>query len=183
MAVEFVLGNGTTYQTSSANTWIAGNYLSTSSQTNWISTNGATFYITGVQLEKGSTATSFDYRPYGTELALCQRYYQTSYAAGTAIDSATGVTDGVSFISINTSDSTNGGLYPVTMRASPTVSVYSTTGGSGSPSARNNTSGAVITGITLNGGTSTNLPRLTKITGLPATGSSCSAQFTASAEL
>ena len=31
-------------------------------------------YITGVQLEKGSTATSFDYRPYGTELALCQRY-------------------------------------------------------------------------------------------------------------
>ena len=75
VAVEFVLGNGTTYQTSSANTWIAGNYLSTSSQTNWISTNGATFYITGVQLEKGSTATSFDYRPYGTELQLCQRYY------------------------------------------------------------------------------------------------------------
>jgi hypothetical protein len=41
----------------------------------WIATSGATFYITGVQLEKGSTATSFDYRPYGTELALCQRYY------------------------------------------------------------------------------------------------------------
>jgi hypothetical protein len=41
-----------------------------------VGTNGATFYITGVQLEKGSTATSFDYRPFGTELALCQRYYQ-----------------------------------------------------------------------------------------------------------
>jgi hypothetical protein len=40
----------------------------------WIATSGATFYITGVQLEKGSTATSFDYRPYGTELQLCQRY-------------------------------------------------------------------------------------------------------------
>jgi hypothetical protein len=39
-------------------------------------TLNATFYITGVQLEKGSTATSFDYRPYGTELALCQRYYE-----------------------------------------------------------------------------------------------------------
>ena len=36
-------------------------------------------YITGVQLEAGSTATSFDYRPYGTELALCQRYYQKTY--------------------------------------------------------------------------------------------------------
>jgi hypothetical protein len=35
-------------------------------------------FITGVQLEKGSTATSFDYRPYGTELALCQRYYEVA---------------------------------------------------------------------------------------------------------
>jgi hypothetical protein len=46
--------------------------------------NGATFYITGVQLEKGSVqATSFDYRPYGTELALCQRYLPAiSFAGG-----------------------------------------------------------------------------------------------------
>jgi hypothetical protein len=49
-----------------------------------ISTLNATFYITGVQLEKGSTATSFDYRPYGTELALCQRYYQRYGDATTA---------------------------------------------------------------------------------------------------
>jgi hypothetical protein len=41
-----------------------------------VSTNGATLYITGVQLEVGSTATSFDYRPYGTELQLCQRYFE-----------------------------------------------------------------------------------------------------------
>ena len=39
-------------------------------------TLGDFLYITNVQLEKGSTATSFDYRPYGTELALCQRYYE-----------------------------------------------------------------------------------------------------------
>jgi hypothetical protein len=39
----------------------------------------ATFLITGIQVEKGSTATSFDYRPYGTELALCQRYYEDGY--------------------------------------------------------------------------------------------------------
>jgi hypothetical protein len=45
----------------------------------YISSLGANAYVTGVQLEKGSTATSFDYRPYGTELMLCQRYYETSY--------------------------------------------------------------------------------------------------------
>jgi hypothetical protein len=37
----------------------------------------ASFNVTGVQLEKGPTATAFDYRPYGTELLLCQRYYQS----------------------------------------------------------------------------------------------------------
>ena len=44
---------------------------------NFVSAVGATIWVTGVQLEKGSTATSFDYRPYGTELSLCQRYFQT----------------------------------------------------------------------------------------------------------
>jgi len=48
----------------------------------------ATFLITGIQLEKGSTATSFDYRPYGTELVLCQRYFQLVYpTAGNATTS------------------------------------------------------------------------------------------------
>ena len=50
-------------------------------------TAGLTWTIGNVQLEKGSTATSFDYRPYGTELALCQRYYDQidviSYATAT----------------------------------------------------------------------------------------------------
>jgi hypothetical protein len=57
-----------------AGSWAGASYLSATGSTNLITTNGATFYITGVQLEKGSTATSFDYRPYGTELQLCQRY-------------------------------------------------------------------------------------------------------------
>lgn len=59
-----------------AGAWTAGDYRSVTGATSLVATNGATFYITGVQLEKGSTATSFDYRPYGTEFALCQRYYQ-----------------------------------------------------------------------------------------------------------
>jgi hypothetical protein len=40
-------------------------------------TSGLTWTIGNVQLEKGSTATSFDFRAYSTELAMCQRYYQS----------------------------------------------------------------------------------------------------------
>ena len=75
--VFFSIGMGSTY-TDTAGAWTSkASTTSAAGSTNLITTNGATFYITGVQLEKGSTATSFDYRPYGTEFALCQRYYQT----------------------------------------------------------------------------------------------------------
>ena len=71
--VFFDFGSGATNQ-GTAGAWANGTSNAATGQTNLLATSGATFYITGVQLEKGSTATSFDYRPYGTELALCQRY-------------------------------------------------------------------------------------------------------------
>jgi hypothetical protein len=71
--VNWSLGTGSTYS-GTVGTWSGSNLLSATGATSVVGTNGATFYITGVQLEKGSTATSFDYRPYSTELALCQRY-------------------------------------------------------------------------------------------------------------
>jgi len=58
----FSLGVGSTFQ-GTANTWGATNYFSTTGETQVVATNGATWYLTGVQLEVGSTATSFDYRP------------------------------------------------------------------------------------------------------------------------
>jgi len=73
--LSFGLGMGSTYS-GTANTWAGANYVSTTGATSVVGTNGATFYITGVQLEVGSTATSFDYRSIGTELQLCQRYTQ-----------------------------------------------------------------------------------------------------------
>jgi len=80
--VSFSLGMGSTFS-GTASAWAGSAFYSATGAVSPITTNSATFYITGVQLEKGSTATSFDYRPYGTELALCQRYYeQTGYGIG-----------------------------------------------------------------------------------------------------
>ena len=73
--LQFGLGVGATYS-GTASAWAGANNLSATGATSVVATNGATWYVTGVQIEKGSTATSFDYRPYGTELALCQRYYE-----------------------------------------------------------------------------------------------------------
>jgi len=78
----FGLGMGSTLS-GTAGAWAGAEYRSATGATSVVGTNGATFYITGVQLEKGSTATSFDYRPYTTELQLCQRYYQRLYANNT----------------------------------------------------------------------------------------------------
>lgn len=74
MYVMFGLGVGSTYS-GTAGAWAAANYLSATGATSIVNTSGATWYITGVQLEKGTAATSFDFRPYTTELLLCQRYY------------------------------------------------------------------------------------------------------------
>lgn len=73
MRVQFGLGVGSNFS-GTAGAWVNGNLISTTGATSVVGTSGATWQITGVQLEKGATATSFDYRPYGTELALCQRY-------------------------------------------------------------------------------------------------------------
>jgi hypothetical protein len=75
IALFFDLGSGSSF-TASANAWSAGDFRRVSGQANLIGTSGATFYITGVQLEAGSVATPFERRPYGTELALCQRYFE-----------------------------------------------------------------------------------------------------------
>jgi hypothetical protein len=69
----FDLGSGSSNK-GTAGAWTGTGLIGVTGSVNLIGTSGATLNITGVQLEKGSTATSFDYRPYGTELALCQRY-------------------------------------------------------------------------------------------------------------
>ncbi len=88
LRVDFGLGVGSTFS-GTAGSWAGTTYVSATGATSVVGTNGATFYITGVQLEKGSTATNFDYRPYGTELALCQRYFEKSYNYDVAVATST----------------------------------------------------------------------------------------------
>ena len=90
-----------------------------------------TWVIGNVQLEKGSTATSFDYRDYGTELMLCQRYFEKSYDTGTAVGTVTD-TGSVSTKSPQ-ADMADTIQFAVDKRAAPTVTYYnSATGASGS---------------------------------------------------
>ena len=104
----------TTYAT--PNTWSSSSSPKSSGTVNIGSTLNATLQVAGCQLEKGSTATSFDYRPYGTELQLCQRYYSQAvrgaYPGSFAAQaySVAGITCSLQF--------------PVTMRATPTLLVY-----------------------------------------------------------
>lgn len=73
--VRFGLGVGSTYS-GTAGSWAATNYVSATGATSVVGTNGATFYITGVQLEVGSSATSFEYRAYNVEFDMCRRYFE-----------------------------------------------------------------------------------------------------------
>lgn len=105
---------GTDYTGSNAdlNTWDAltsANYLPDFAQ-NWGNTVGATFEVTGVQLEVGSKATQFEHCSYGDDLARCQRYYYEIEANGSSFIATTA--DGRPRLSM---------IHPVTMRANPTV--------------------------------------------------------------
>jgi hypothetical protein len=103
------LGVGATFS-GTAGAWAGANYVTATGATSVVGTNGATFYITGVQIETGSVATPFERRPYGTELMLCQRYFQQITAGG--IGSA-----------YTTAAVGLGGQFPVAMRATPTASL------------------------------------------------------------
>jgi hypothetical protein len=113
MIVWFGLGTGTTYS-GAAGSWGSSLYLGATGATSVVGTNGATFYITGVQLEVGSSATGFEYRQYQQELALCQRYYQAMSPISV-----------FSYFSGASQSLIQNFNFPVTMRAAPTVTITS----------------------------------------------------------
>jgi hypothetical protein len=114
--VVWNLGCGSTYLASSGGSWQSANYYGVTGSVSVVGTNGATFYITGVQLEVGSSATGFEYRQYQQELALCYRYYRRytgSNGAYTAL--------GIGVTASSTSISRWGFMLDIPMRATPSI--------------------------------------------------------------
>lgn len=129
LTVLWDFGSGTSLNTT-AGAWQAGNFYRTSACTTIASTTNATLAITGVQLERGSTASSFDFRSYGQELALCQRYYEKSYELGTVPGGATGTG-----MLLGPSSDVGGGLYTaasqifrVEKRSTPSMAYWDVAG-------------------------------------------------------
>ena len=115
LMVRFSLGSN---YTGTAGAWAGGYIDAPTGQTNLVGTNGATFYITGVQLEVGTQATTFTTAggSYGAELALCQRYYYKIANGGVSY---------VGFGLARAFSGTQASAYipmPVCMRAAPSVS-------------------------------------------------------------
>jgi len=71
---EWCLAYGSTFTTTSLDQWITSAHFASTNQVNWMDSTSNNFYLTGVQLEVGDTATDFEHRSFGEELALCQRY-------------------------------------------------------------------------------------------------------------
>jgi hypothetical protein len=111
------LGVGSTYS-GTAGSWANANYIGATGATSVVATNGATFYLTGIQLELGSSATPFEHRSYGDELAKCQRYFQNNDNKRTMVSGD--VTSGNNYFSTS--------KHITAMRAGPSVTFSSNAG-------------------------------------------------------
>ncbi len=132
--VRFSMGASGTY-TGTVNTWGTANAMGPSAgitqHINNVTSNNK-LRLTGIQLEKGSSATSFDFRPHQTEFDLCLYYYNKSYQLGTVIGTSTETSANVS-VSINSADFYDYGnvKFLTPMRDVPTINIYSSLGTSG----------------------------------------------------
>lgn len=115
LRIYWGFGSGSDVQ-GTADAWAAGEKWETTNQAAWIGSASATFFITGIKLEIGQTATPFEHRSYGEELALCQRYFfaqentagEDYYAFGLGTGESAATYRGLS-------------SFPVTMRIEPSL--------------------------------------------------------------
>jgi len=109
--IIFNLAAGSTFHTT-AGSWTAGNFLSSSNQVNVMDSTANNFHLSRVQLEVGSAATAFERRSFAQEFAMCQRYYAISEIIYLSGDGDTGSTN---------RSYTTSAKWPVQMRTSPSL--------------------------------------------------------------
>lgn len=149
LSIGWTLVSGTDFDDGVDSTWVSSNEFCNSSQQNWADV-ASDFWLTGVQLEPGTSATNFEFRPFQQELALCQRYYEKSYGLDTAPGTAT--SSGRIICSSGTNlTGTNqfwaGTSFKATKRITPTtLTIYD-----------QSTNSAKVTGLTAAGGTVNNV--------------------------
>ena len=135
LVVNFWYGAGTDYTSGTLNTsWGTRTSANIAPGLTNLGDNTANeLYITGVQLEVGSTASDFEHRPFGEELVLCQRYFQKSYAQGTPVGNAGSANRYYYLIGGNADNINKGGslTFQTQMRALPTMTFYNDAGASG----------------------------------------------------
>lgn len=191
LRVIFTLMAGSTFQSTSG-TWQGGLFFGTSGSVNFVDTNGGTLYFAQVQLEAGGFATPFEERPVGSEFALCKRYYERSYALGTATGTAS-LGPIVCIVTNGTlAGSTSGNVitpfvlpYKAEKRAAPTVVMYDLDGTANA--IRVYPLDAKRTGLTVSGPTSAGMYAFLAFDATSATaianGSILTAHWTSDAEL
>jgi len=127
--IRFGMAIGSSFTSSTIGSWAAGNsFGATTASNNWIGTNGATFYITGVQLEAGTVAEQFERIDYGRQLIQCQRYYLKTFDQSVAPAQNAGRTGNLRAYAWTTSANTVPiGItwqYPVEMRSNPIITTF-----------------------------------------------------------
>ena len=145
LIVRFGLGIGST-KSGTAGAWAAGEFFSATGATSVVGTGSATWYITGVQLEVGSTASDFEHMNITEQIQLCERYFNKSYALSVAPGTANTVEGSIAIRNGNFTDNHSPFWhvsFPTRMRTEPTVTTFDYAGNSGKI---NGPSNASVTG-------------------------------------
>ena len=113
--IQFTHAVGTDYQATN-NTWVAGsNKMGTTNSVNLLDSTSNEWLLTGVQLEVGTSTTSFEHLPEDVELARCMRYYQRisrpTYGSNTILTGINSSANNLCMVKL---------IHP--MRAAPTIS-------------------------------------------------------------
>jgi len=124
LQIRWTLAAGSNYRVATDGVWGTALYA-TANQVNGLDSTDNSFLLTGVQLEKGSVATPFEFTSFEEELALCQRYYEKSHNCSFAPGTSGAHQVGNLYVAVLSAYEAPGTRFAVTKRTAPTITIYS----------------------------------------------------------